>query len=130
MADTKQTSIEHEADSGRKPSPAEARWETSVLAPSLARSAERKDVFTTLSGVPVERLYTPSDLADFDYARDLGDPGEYPFTRGIHRTMYRGRVWTMRQFSGFGSPEDTNQRLHYLLKQGQTGSPSPLTCQH
>ena len=71
--------------------------------------------------MPVERLYTPSDLADFDYARDLGDPGEYPFTRGIHRTMYRGRVWTMRQFSGFGSPEDTNQRLHYLLKQGQTG---------
>ena len=121
MAETKKTSIEHEVDSGRKPSPAEARWETSVLAPSLARSAERKDVFTTLSGVPVERLYTPSDLADFDYARDLGDPGEYPFTRGIHRTMYRGRVWTMRQFSGFGSPEDTNQRLHYLLKQGQTG---------
>ncbi len=92
-----------------------------MLAPSLARSAERKDVFTTLSGVPVERLYTPSDLVDFDYARDLADPGEYPFTRGIHRTMYRGRVWTMRQFSGFGSPEDTNQRLHYLLKQGQTG---------
>ena len=121
MAETNQTSIEHEADSGRKPSPAEARWETSVLAPSLARSAERKDVFTTLSGVPVERLYTPSDLADFDYVRDLGDPGEYPFARGIHRTMYRGRVWTMRQFSGFGSPEDTNQRLHYLLKQGQTG---------
>ena len=121
MGETKKTSIEHEADSGRKSSPAEARWETSVLAPSLARSAERKDVFTTLSGVPVERLYTPSDLADFDYARDLGDPGEYPFTRGIHRTMYRGKVWTMRQFSGFGSPEDTNQRLHYLLKQGQTG---------
>ena len=121
MAETKKTTIEHEADSGRKPSPSEARWESSVLAPSLARSAERKDVFTTLSGVPVERLYTPSDLADFDYARDLGDPGEYPFTRGIHRTMYRGRVWTMRQFSGFGSPEDTNRRLHYLLKQGQTG---------
>ena len=121
MAENKQTSIEHEADSGRKPSPAETRWETSVLAPSLARLAERKDAFTTLSGAPVERLYTPSDLADFDYARDLGDPGEYPFARGIHRTMYRGRVWTMRQFSGFGSPEDTNQRLHYLLKQGQTG---------
>jgi methylmalonyl-CoA mutase N-terminal domain/subunit len=121
MAETKQTRIEHEADSGRKSSPADACVETSVLAPSPARSAERKDVFTTLSGVPVERLYTPSDLADFDYARDLGDPGEFPFTRGIHRTMYRGRVWTMRQFSGFGSPEDTNQRLHYLLKQGQTG---------
>ena len=121
MAETKQTSIEHEADSGRQPSPAEARWETSVLTPSLARSAERKEVFTTLSGVPVERLYTPADLAEFDYSRDLGDPGEYPFTRGIHPTMYRGKIWTMRQFSGFGSPEDTNQRLHYLLKQGQTG---------
>ena len=121
MAETKKISIEHQADSGQKCSPAEARWDAAVLAPSLARSAERKDRFTTLSGVPVERLYTPADLADFDYARDLGDPGEYPFTRGIHRTMYRGRVWTMRQFSGFGSPEDTNQRLHYLLQQGQTG---------
>jgi methylmalonyl-CoA mutase N-terminal domain/subunit len=107
--------------SHRQPSPAETRWEEAVLKPALARSPERKELFTTLSGVPVERLYTPSDLADFDYARDLGDPGEYPFTRGIHETMYRGRVWTMRQFSGFGSPEDTNQRLHYLLKQGQTG---------
>jgi methylmalonyl-CoA mutase N-terminal domain/subunit len=107
--------------SDRQRSPAETRWEETVLAPALARSPERKELFTTLSGVPVERLYTPSDLADFDYARDLGDPGEYPFTRGIHRTMYRGRVWTMRQFAGFGSPEDTNQRLHYLLKQGQTG---------
>ncbi|HEY6291815.1 MAG TPA: methylmalonyl-CoA mutase family protein [Terriglobia bacterium] len=77
--------------------------------------------FTTLSGVPVQPLYTPDDLADFDYRRDLGDPGEYPFTRGIHRTMYRGKLWTMRQFSGFGSPQDTNARLHYLLKQGQTG---------
>jgi methylmalonyl-CoA mutase N-terminal domain/subunit len=107
--------------SPREPSAAEATWEETVLGPALQRSPERRNVFTTLSGVPVERLYTPSDLADFDYARDLGDPGEYPFTRGIHRTMYRGRVWTMRQFSGFGSPEDTNQRLHYLLKQGQTG---------
>jgi methylmalonyl-CoA mutase, N-terminal domain len=77
--------------------------------------------FTTLSGVPIQQLYTSADLAAFDYARDLGDPGEYPFTRGIHRTMYQGRVWTMRQFSGFGTPEDTNQRLHYLLAQGQTG---------
>jgi methylmalonyl-CoA mutase N-terminal domain/subunit len=77
--------------------------------------------FTTLSGVPIQQLYTPADLATFGYARDLNDPGEYPFTRGIHRTMYRGRLWTMRQFSGFGTPEDTNQRLHYLLAQGQTG---------
>jgi len=77
--------------------------------------------FTTLSGVPIQQVYTSADLAAFDYARDLNDPGEYPFTRGIHRTMYRGRLWTMRQFSGFGTPEDTNQRLHYLLGQGQTG---------
>jgi len=77
--------------------------------------------FTTLSGVPIERLYTADDLQGFDYQRDLGDPGDYPYTRGIHRTMYRGRLWTMRQFSGFGSPEDTNARLRYLLKQGQTG---------
>ena len=82
---------------------------------------ERQEKFTTLSGVPVEPLYTENDLKDFSYERDLGDPGEYPYTRGIHRTMYRGKLWTMRQFSGFGSPEDTNQRLHYLLKQGQTG---------
>ena len=107
--------------SERRPSAAQARWEEEVLKPALKSSPERQEVFTTLSGVPVERLYTPSDLADFDYSRDVGEPGEYPFTRGIHRTMYRGRVWTMRQFAGFGSPEDTNQRLHYLLKQGQTG---------
>jgi methylmalonyl-CoA mutase, N-terminal domain len=82
---------------------------------------ERQDNFTTLSGVPVGPLYTENDLKDFTYEHDLADPGEYPYTRGIHRTMYHGRLWTMRQFSGFGSPEDTNQRLHYLLKQGQTG---------
>jgi len=122
MSDRRKTGIEHEAaHSARRPSAAETRWEETVLEPALESAPERKEVFTTLSGVPVERLYTPSDFSDFDYARKLGDPGEYPFTRGIHRTMYRGRVWTMRQFSGFGSPEDTNQRLHYLLKQGQTG---------
>jgi methylmalonyl-CoA mutase N-terminal domain/subunit len=122
MADNKQTSLEREmGHSHRQPSASETRWEEKVLEPALEGAPERRNVFTTLSGVPVERLYTPSDLSDFDYSRDLGDPGEYPFTRGIHRTMYRGRVWTMRQFSGFGSPEDTNQRLHYLLKQGQTG---------
>jgi methylmalonyl-CoA mutase N-terminal domain/subunit len=107
--------------SDRKPSAAELRWERETLAPALEKSPERKEKFTTLSGVPVERLYTPAHLADFDYARDLGDPGEYPFTRGIHRTMYRGKVWTMRQFSGYGTPEETNRRLHYLLAQGQTG---------
>jgi methylmalonyl-CoA mutase, N-terminal domain len=82
---------------------------------------ERQPKFTTLSGVPVDLLYTEHDLNGFSYQRDLADPGAYPYTRGIHRTMYCGKLWTMRQFSGFGSPEDTNQRLHYLLKQGQTG---------
>ncbi len=87
--------------------------------PSTGR--QRQKEFTTLSGVPIKALYTPDDLPNFDYAHELGNPGEFPFTRGIHPSMYRGKIWTMRQFSGFGSPEDTNQRLHYLLKQGQTG---------
>ncbi len=96
----------------RKPGPGNGHAAVSAAAPAE---------FTTLSGVPIERLYTAADLAGFDYQRDLADPGEYPYTRGIHRTMYRGKLWTMRQFSGFGSPEDTNARLRYLLKQGQTG---------
>ncbi len=77
--------------------------------------------FTTISGVPVDPLYGPENLANFDAARDLGKPGEFPYTRGIHRDMYRGRLWTMRQFSGFGTPEETNRRYRYLLEQGQTG---------
>src|SRR5215472_9137381 len=89
--------------------------------PNGAEPTQAERNFTTLSGVPIERLYTQADLGGFDYERDLGDPGEYPFTRGIHRTMYRSKLWTMRQFSGFGGPEDTNARLHYLLRQGLTG---------
>ncbi len=89
--------------------------------PGGSRFSARPKEFTTISGVPVERLYTSNDLAGLDYDRDLANPGEYPYTRGIHSTMYRGKLWTMRQFSGFGTPEDTNRRLHYLLKQGQTG---------
>lgn len=77
--------------------------------------------FTTISGVPIRELYTGADLLDLDYGRDLGDPGEFPFVRGIHRDMYRGKLWTMRQFSGFATPEETNRRYHYLLSQGQTG---------
>jgi methylmalonyl-CoA mutase N-terminal domain/subunit len=77
--------------------------------------------FTSISGVPIQRLYTPADLAGSAYGDDLGEPGEYPFTRGIHSTMYRGKLWTMRQFAGFAAPEDTNRRFHYLLSQGQTG---------
>jgi methylmalonyl-CoA mutase N-terminal domain/subunit len=77
--------------------------------------------FTTLSGTPVEPLYTHESLGNFDAARELGGPGEFPYTRGIHRNMYRDRLWTMRQFSGFATPEETNRRYHYLLQQGQTG---------
>ncbi|UCG43048.1 MAG: methylmalonyl-CoA mutase, partial [candidate division WOR-3 bacterium] len=75
----------------------------------------------TVSGVPVDLVYTPADVDKLDYLRDLGFPGEYPFTRGVHKNMYRGRNWTMRQFSGFGTAKDTNQRYHYLLEHGQTG---------
>ncbi len=82
---------------------------------------ERQERFTTTSGRPVERLYDPSDIAAIDYERDVGWPGEYPFTRGVHPTGYRGRLWTMRMFAGFGSVEETNARLKYLLEQGQTG---------
>src|SRR5437870_1442424 len=110
-----------ETPASRAPSEAERRWEDETLTPSLKKSPERKESFTTLSGVPINRLYTSADLAGLDYERELGDPGRYPYTRGIHETMYRGRLWTMRQFSGFGTPEDTNRRLHYLLEQGQTG---------
>ena len=81
----------------------------------------RDRVFTTVSGVPIERLYTPEHIQDLSYETDLGDPGEPPYTRGIYPTMYRGRLWTMRQFSGFGDAADTNERFHYLLKHGQTG---------
>ncbi len=84
-------------------------------------TVERDAEFTTISGRPIQRVYAPEDLADFDYQRDLGAPGEWPYTRGIHATMYRGKLWTMRQFSGFATPEETNRRYRYLLSQGQTG---------
>jgi methylmalonyl-CoA mutase N-terminal domain/subunit len=84
-------------------------------------SEERQDFFITASGVPVERLYTPVDMADTDYLRDLGFPGEYPYTRGVHYTGYRGKLWTMRMFAGFGCAEETNARYKYLLEHGETG---------
>jgi methylmalonyl-CoA mutase N-terminal domain/subunit len=105
----------------RTPSAAEQRWEEKVLKPTLEKSPERAAEFTTVSGYPIKRLYTDADLAGWDAHRDLGFPGEPPYTRGIHATMYRGRPWTMRQFAGFGTAEDTNQRFRYLLGQGQTG---------
>jgi methylmalonyl-CoA mutase N-terminal domain/subunit len=82
---------------------------------------QRPVKFTTVSGEPIAMLYTPDDVAHINYLRDIGFPGEFPYTRGIHHNMYRGRLWTMRQFAGFGTPEDTNERYHYLLAHGQTG---------
>ncbi len=87
----------------------------------VGKGVERTGPFTTVSGVPIERLYTPEDIADLDYKKELGDPGQPPYTRGIYPTMYRGKHWTMRQFSGFGTAADTNERFHYLLKHGQDG---------
>ncbi len=96
-------------------------WRDGTLAPALKRAAERQEVFETSSGQEIDVVYTPEDLQDFDYTRDLGYPGEYPFTRGVQANMYRGRIWTIRQYAGFGTAEETNQRYRYLLDQGQTG---------
>jgi methylmalonyl-CoA mutase N-terminal domain/subunit len=100
---------------------AKRAWEEQTLRKTLARLPERRPHFATTSGIPLERLYTPVDLADWDYATALGFPGEYPFTRGVQPSMYRGRFWTMRQYAGFGTAEESNQRYKYLLDQGQTG---------
>jgi methylmalonyl-CoA mutase N-terminal domain/subunit len=105
----------------RQPSAKERAWEENTLQPTLDKSPERQKNFTTISGHPIRRLYTPADLPNWDSTRDLGFPGEPPYTRGIHSTMHRGRLWTMRQFAGFGTAEDTNRRFRYLLSQGQTG---------
>ncbi len=110
-----------EHKNSRKPSAAEREWEDKTLRPTLAKSPERASEFTTVSSYPINRLYTPADLAAWNPERDLGLPGQPPYTRGIHPTMYRARLWTMRQFAGFGTAEDTNQRFRYLLSQGQTG---------
>jgi len=119
---TTQTVAPSESQSkGRQPSAQELAWERNTLQPTLEKSPERQSEFTTISGHPIRRLYTKTDLTGRDSARDLGFPGEPPYTRGIHSTMHRGRLWTMRQFAGFGTAEDTNQRFRYLLSQGQTG---------
>ncbi len=104
-----------------RPKPRKERWEREVLAPALAQTTERAAEFTTISGQRIERLYTDEDVATLDYGRDLADPGEFPYTRGIHPTGYRGKLWTMRQFAGFGTPEETNRRYKALLAQGGTG---------
>ena len=97
------------------------QWEETSLHKTLASLPERQDKFITTSSEPINRLYTPLDVADLDYASDLGLPGEYPFTRGVHPTLHRGKLWTMRMFAGFGTAEETNARFKYLLDQGQTG---------
>ncbi len=97
------------------------KWRETTLKQTLDRKPERPMAFMTQSSVPIERLYTPLDIPEFDYEHDLGNPGEYPFTRGIHATGYRGKLWTMRLFAGFGTAEETNERYRYLIEQGNMG---------
>ncbi|MGE0042610.1 MAG: methylmalonyl-CoA mutase [Vicinamibacterales bacterium] len=104
--------------------PAETRkqkWQREVLEPALAKAPERKGPFTTISGRPIERLYAPEDTAALDYDTQIANPGEFPYVRGIHPTGYRGKLWTMRQFAGYGTPEETNQRYKDLIAAGGTG---------
>jgi methylmalonyl-CoA mutase N-terminal domain/subunit len=96
------------------------KWEKEIALKSLEKLPEKGE-FTTSSDISINRIYTPAEIEDFDYLRDLGFPGEYPFTRGVYPTMYRARLWTMRQYAGFGTAEQTNQRFRYLLEHGQTG---------
>ena len=96
-------------------------WQDTVVSKAVSKFPERKEVFTTSSNQEVDRLYTPENIENMDYERDLGFPGEYPFTRGVQPTMYRGKFWTMRQYAGFATAEESNKRYKYLLEQGQTG---------
>src|SRR5262245_39484141 len=88
---------------------------------SPSKHKERKTSFRTVSLDEINRPYTPDDIREIGFATDIGEPGQFPYTRGIHATGYRGKLWTMRQFAGFSTPEETNQRFKYLLKEGQTG---------
>jgi methylmalonyl-CoA mutase N-terminal domain/subunit len=99
---------------------AKQKWEETTVQPLLERFPERREHFETLSGIPLERILTPADV-EVDYLHDLGFPGEYPFTRGVQPTMYRGRLWTMRQYAGYATAEESNARYRYLLQHGQTG---------
>jgi len=107
-------------DKDKEIAEAKKAWEEQVLKPALARFKERGEFFTS-SGIPVNRLYTPEETADLDVVDSLGFPGQYPYTRGIYPTMYRGQLWTMRQYAGMGTAEESNERFQYLLKEGQTG---------
>jgi len=113
MPETKDTSSPEQAEV--------ERWETATLAPVLKKTPEARKRFETVSLEEVNRLYTPADVAGMDRAKDISFPGEFPYTRGIHPTGYRGKLWTMRQFAGFSTPEETNARFKYLLAEGQTG---------
>jgi len=104
-----------------RPDPGRERWRESTRAKALGAAPERRPRFATTSDIDIADLYTPADLVDLDEDRDLGRPGEYPFTRGVQPTMYRGRLWTMRQYAGFATAAETNRRFRYLLEQGQTG---------
>ena len=106
---------------GEGPDAARDRWRETLRAKALKGAPERRDPFETTSGIVIRDLYTAADTAGLDEDRDLGRPGEYPFTRGVQPTMYRGRFWTMRQYAGFSTAEETNRRFRYLLEQGQTG---------
>ena len=106
---------------GEGTDPARERWRETLRAKALAGSPERRDRFLTSSGIEIRDVYTPADTTDTDERRDLGLPGEFPFTRGVQATMYRSRLWTMRQYAGFATAEETNRRFRYLLDHGQTG---------
>ena len=97
-----------------------SKWEKNVYKKNIEKTRERKNEFTTASFTPVNPLYTPADLQN-DFDASISYPGEFPFTRGIHPSMYRGRFWTMRQYAGFGTAKESNERYRYLLKQGQSG---------
>ena len=103
------------------PSKSKQEWGENTLEPLKQRFGERQESFHTDSGLEIEPVYTPEDRDGFDYMEQLGFPGEYPYTRGVQPNMYRGRLWTMRQYAGLASPEESNQRYRYLLEQGQTG---------
>src|SRR5262245_33916344 len=108
--------VAQDVDTGEK-----ARWQRRTLDPALKKAPERQKAFTTISGRPIDVLYTSEDVAGIDYAREVADPGQFPYTRGIHSNGYRGKLWTMRQFAGFGTPAETNQRYKQLLAAGSMG---------
>jgi methylmalonyl-CoA mutase N-terminal domain/subunit len=110
-----------ENEESKKPSKKRREWEENTLKEHLEKHPERKEQFITTSSLPINRLYSPDDIGDFEYLKDLNFPSQYPFTRGVQSTMYRGKLWTMRMFSGFGTAEESNLRYKYLLEHGETG---------